>query len=64
MSAVHEVTALIEGGGPEGTTLALDLASRCIASMVVEEQFAMMAHRVRANVWCASVPLATGGPRL
>lgn len=33
MSAVHEVTALIEGGGPEGTTLALDLASRCICGV-------------------------------
>ena len=36
MAASHEVPVLIAGGGPVGTTLALDLASRNIASVVLE----------------------------
>ena len=41
MSAILEVPVLIAGGGPVGTTLALDLAYRGIRSLVVEERLAM-----------------------
>ena len=41
MPAVIEVPVLIAGGGPVGTTLALDLAYRGIRSLVVEERLAM-----------------------
>jgi 2-polyprenyl-6-methoxyphenol hydroxylase-like FAD-dependent oxidoreductase len=36
-----EIPVLIAGGGPVGTTLALELAHRGIASLVVEERLAM-----------------------
>ncbi|MFT4582423.1 MAG: 2-polyprenyl-6-methoxyphenol hydroxylase-like FAD-dependent oxidoreductase [Gammaproteobacteria bacterium] len=36
-----EIPVLIAGGGPVGTTLALDLAVRGVASIVVEERLAM-----------------------
>ena len=37
-----QVPVLIAGGGPVGTTLALDLAARGIRSLVVEERLAML----------------------
>ena len=41
MTASIEVPVLIAGGGPVGTTLALELAHRGIASLVVEQRLAM-----------------------
>lgn len=41
MAAQFDVPVLIAGGGPVGTTLALELAWRGIASMVVEERLEM-----------------------
>ncbi len=41
MSDVTEIPVLIAGGGPVGTTLALDLAARGVASIVLEERLAM-----------------------
>lgn len=41
MAAQLEIPVLIAGGGPVGTTLALELAYRGIASMVVEERLEM-----------------------
>ena len=41
MTAVHEVPVLIAGGGPVGTTLALDLATRNVASVVLEARLAI-----------------------
>ena len=41
MTSATDIPVLIAGGGPVGTTLALDLAYRGVSSIVVEERLAM-----------------------